>query len=108
MTPLQHKNWISTERTMSVQAFALQSLSFMEPRFRKGSILIVDPEAEYKDGHFVIVTLEGIKPTVRKVLKDGSVTFLKSFDQTQPAIKLIKKHKIYGTIVESRMDTYHD
>lgn len=106
LTPANHKNWIGTERSVSDHSFALHSLAFMEPRFRKSSILIVDPEAEYKDGHYIVVALDGIHPTVRKILKDGLDTLLQSFDQAQASIKLTKKHTIYGTIVESRMDTY--
>lgn len=106
ISPANHKYWIGTERSVSHESFALHSLSFMEPRFRKMSILIVDPEANYKDGHYIVVALDGIHPTVRRILKDGSVTLLQSFDQTQASIKLNKKHTTYGTIVESRMDTY--
>lgn len=105
-TPLVHKKWIGTERTLSEQAFALYSLAFMAPRFRKNSVLIVDPQAEYKDGHYVVVSLEQSSPTVRKILIDGSDILLKSFDQTQALVKLNKTQVIYGTIIESRMDTY--
>jgi len=108
ITPTNHKSWIGTERTLSENAFALHSLSFMEPRFRKNSILIVDPEAKYKDGHYIIVALDGIRPTTRKILIDGSDTWLQSFDHLDEKLKLSKKHKIYGTIVESRVDTYHE
>ncbi|MBA2709006.1 MAG: helix-turn-helix domain-containing protein [Tatlockia sp.] len=106
ITPINHKHWIGTERAVSNHSFGLQSLSFMEPRFRKTSILIVDPDADYKDGHYIVVALDGIHPTVRKILKDGSDTLLQSFDQQQSSIKFTHKHTIYGTIVESRMDTY--
>ncbi len=108
VTPLQHKHWISTERLISDNSFALYSLSSMEPRFRKNSILIVDPEVKYKDGHFIVVALDGVNPTVRKIQMDGADILLKPFDQTQPVVKLSKKQTIYGTIVESRMDTYHE
>lgn len=106
LSPTNHKLWIGTERSVSDHSFALHSLAFMEPRFRKTSILIVDSQAVYKDGHYIVVSLDGIHPTVRKILKDGVETWLQSFDKSQPSIKLTKKHAIYGTIVESRMDTY--
>ncbi len=106
ITPANHPNWIGTERSVSDHAYALPSLSFMEPRFRKHSILIVDPDVQYKDGHYVVIALDGIHPTVRKILQDGLDTLLQSFDQQQSPVKLIKKHIIFGTIVESRMDTY--
>lgn len=107
-TPLQHQHWISTERLISDHSFALYSLSSMEPRFRKNSILIVDPEAKYKDGHFIVVALDGLNPTVRKIQIDGADTLLKPFDQTQPVVRLSKQQIIYGTIVESRIDTYYE
>ncbi|MFI4955509.1 MAG: S24 family peptidase [Gammaproteobacteria bacterium] len=106
LTPLNHPHWITTERPISTETFALYSLSFMEPRFRKGSILIVDPKAEYKDGHFVVVAVEGVTPTVRRVIIEGDDIWLKGFDQTHQPIKLTKKQIIYGVIIESRMDTY--
>lgn len=105
-TPLTHKHWVGTERQLSDKSFALRSLSFMEPRFRKNSILIVNSAAKYKDGHYVVVALDQFNPSVRKIIIDGSNTLLQSFDQTQPSIKLNNKHTVYGTIVESRMDTY--
>lgn len=107
MTPLTHEYWIMSERLLSGDSFALRSLSSMEPRFRKGSILLVDPQANYKDGHFVVIALDGIQPTVRRVCIDGAEVLLKTFDQTQPPCKLSKQHVIYGTIVESRLDTWH-
>lgn len=107
ISPLTHNHWISTERDLSEDAYALRSLSFMEPRFRKGSLLIIDPNAEYKDGHFIVLALDGITPTVRRIMIDGSEIWLKTFEQSQAPLKLEKKHTIYGVIVESRMDTYH-
>lgn len=104
--PDNHKHWIGTERAVSDHSFALHSLSFMEPRFRKASVLIVDPHAHYQDGHYIIVALDGMHPTVRKILKDGVDVLLQSFNQQDLPIKFTKKHTIYGTIVESRMDTY--
>lgn len=53
-----------------------------------------------------MIALDGYQPTVRKISLDAAETWLKTFDQTQPSIKLDKKHHIYGTIVESRLDTY--
>ena len=107
ITPLNYKQWITTERMISDEAFALPSLASMAPRFRKGSLLIVDPKAAYKDGHYIIVALDGVSPTVRKVLIDGADVLLKGFEPLQMPTKLHKSHVIYGTIVESRIDTYN-
>ncbi len=108
ITPTNHQRWITTERTISNHSFALTSLAFMEPRFRKGSVLIIDPAAKFKDGHFILLAVNNQQPTVRKVLMDGADILLKSFDEPQPMIKLTKKHVIFGTILESRLDTYNN
>jgi len=100
-----HKQWIITEKPVSTSTYALISKPFMEPRFRKNSILIVDPDSEYHDGKFVVVTLNGCNVTVRQVTYDGSEIYLKHFDTTILSIKFdINIHKILGIIVEARID----
>ena len=100
-----HKKWIATERPISNTSFAIISKQFMEPRFRKNSILIVDPKNEYLDGKFVVVSLDNNTATVRQLVFDNSEFYLKNFDATIPTIKLdTKKHTILGVIVEARID----
>jgi len=100
-----HQKWIATERPISNTSFAINSKQFMEPRFRKNSILITDPSAEYQDGKFVVVSLDNHSITVRQLIFDNSECYLKNFDTTMPTIKLDKtKHQILGVIVESRID----
>lgn len=106
ITPFNHKHWIGTERVLSEQSFALKSLAFMQPRFRKGSILIVDPKIDFRDGHFIVIALDSVNPTVRKVMIDGATTLLQPFAQDKVSIPLRHKHRIFGTIVESRINTY--
>lgn len=100
-----HKKWIATERPISNSSFAIISKQFMEPRFRKNSILIIDPKTDYQDGKFVVVSLDNSTATVRQLVFDNSEFYLKNFDATIPTIKLdTEKHKILGVIVEARMD----
>jgi len=105
ITPINHKHWIGTERRVSEKTFALNSLSSMEPRFRKGSVLIIDPEVDFKDGHFIVIALDGLTPTVRKVIIDGSQTLLQPFAGTTNSSVRSEGHRFYGTIVESRLNT---
>ena len=100
-----HKKWIITERPVGTSSFAIISKTFMEPRFRKNSILIVDPNSDYQDGKFVVVTLDNRNVTVRQLTYDSSEVYLKHFDTTIPTIKLNNNiHKILGVIVEARID----
>lgn len=100
-----HKKWIITERPVSNSSFAIVSKPFMEPRFRKNSILIVDPSSEYQDGKFVVVTFDNSNVTIRQLTSDSSEIYLKHFDTTIPSIKLDNNlHKILGVIVEARID----
>jgi SOS-response transcriptional repressor LexA len=102
-----HKDWIATERKVSKKAFSLRSTPSMEPVFRKNSILIVDPDAELMDGKYIVVTMDGISVVIRKIQKDGSITYLKNFDKSLPTNILDRtKHRVLGVIVESRIDMY--
>jgi len=100
-----HKKWITTERPIGKIAFAIIAKQFMEPRFRKNSILIVDPNADYNDGKFIVVTFDNKNITVRQISYDYSDMYLKHFDTTIPTIKFNKEnHKILGVIVEARIE----
>lgn len=100
-----HNKWIITERLVSNLSFAIISKPFMEPRFRKNSILIVDPESEYIDGKFAVVSLDNQTITVRQISHDNTEIYLKHFDKTIPSVKYeTKKHRILGVIVEARID----
>lgn len=100
-----HPQWITTERPISNLSFAIISRPFMEPRFKKDSVLIVDPQAEYYDGKFVVLTIDNTNVTVRQLTIDSSDIYLRHFDTTIPTIKLNKEqHLILGVIVEARIN----
>lgn len=103
-TPSSHSNWITTENDVSSTSFALKTSSFMEPRFKKGSIIIVDPDFNMKDGNYIIISIANSEPTVRKIIKDGSDIYLKKVYQNDEPNLLQKKDKIIGTIVETRIN----
>lgn len=103
-TFLTHGDWIITERMIGANSFALLSKPFMEPRFKKNATLIIDPLANYEDGKFVIVSFDNRSVTVRQLVFDGAITYLKSIDASLPSVIYDKKDaRIYGVIVEARM-----
>lgn len=98
-----HEHWIITEKLVSSSTFALISKPFMEPRFRKNSILIIDPEAEYSDQKFIIISLDKKHVTIRQIIYDNSDIYLKHFDSTIPSIKFIQNDYLtLGIIIETR------
>lgn len=102
ITPNNHSHWITTEKDISQDSFALETLDCMEPRFRKGSIAIIDPHYKYEDGHFVIVSLNNSTATVRRILKDGADIYFKKLYGSEEPIKKQEADTIIGTIVETR------
>lgn len=101
---LNHKQWIITEKNLGDLAFAIYSKPFMEPRFRKDSILIVDPETKPEDGQFVVLSIQSQPVTVKQILVDGGDIYLKSFDSAVPSSLISSKDCIIGVIVEARSD----
>ena len=103
-TPAGYARWIVSEKDISVDSFALKTLDFMEPRFRKGSTIIVDPNFNYKDGNFVVISLNSSEPTVRRILKDGTDVYLKKLYGSEEPVKKLLNDTIIGTIVETRIN----
>lgn len=104
ITPLNHTQWIVTERHMSDKCYALHAKSYMEPRFKKNSVLLIDTELTVKDGHFVIVSLHNTEPTARRAFYDGDKLLLEPLRAGSETLKYSKKDALYGVIVEARLD----
>ena len=96
---------IYSEHSLSTQAFALRlTNSSMEPRFPKGSILIVNPDSEPQDHDHVIVRLTNQdKPLFKQVLFDGDTVYLKSYNRDIQVIKINNNFTITGVVVETRL-----
>jgi SOS-response transcriptional repressor LexA len=106
ISPANYNEWVTIDKNLSKSAFALRSFSMLEPRFKKNSILVVDPEFPYKDGHYVVVGIDNKIPTVRKYLCDGANIYLANVNNLVQYDKLEDNYRIYGPIIESRLDLY--
>ena len=100
INPYTHKSWIVSERS-SPDTFALRTLPFMEPLFQKGSVILVEPQLEYKDGCYLVIDIND-KPTVRRLIHEENAAHLRSLDPSLPTIPLDPSYYTYGAIIETR------
>lgn len=83
--------------------FALRvSGNEMEPEFREGDIIVVNPDIQPRPNEFVIATLpkHGSETVLlRQLRKVGTTYFLHSLNPTYQDIPLQKKHRTVGKVV---------
>ena len=97
--------WISTEKLIGTRAFALHIFTdSFGLAFRKGSLIIVDPDQAPKDGDLILLELTDDKLTVLKqFLVDGNETYIRSVNpEMKGTWQLTKTHNILGVIIETR------
>lgn len=73
--------------------------------FTKGSILIMDSEAAYRDDDFVIVSINKGYPTIKQVCEDSDKRYLNPVGLIIPSVELESEspHVIFGKITECRI-----
>lgn len=90
---------------MSANAYALKvEDSAMEPKFSKGTLIIINPEFPAEDRDYVVVHLgKQPKPVFKQMLLDGANIYFRSH---HPDFKLIKTRNfsILGTVIEARIE----
>jgi SOS-response transcriptional repressor LexA len=69
----------------------------MEPEFREGMVLIVEPDLDPSPGDFVIAKNADNGTTFKQLVKDGADWYLKPLNERYP-IKLLGKAKIVGVV----------
>lgn len=104
-TKFKPSEWISTEKQVGSKAFALlietDSYGLM---FKKGSVVILDPDKTPQDGDLVLVKLES-EPDIlfRQLIKDGSDIYLRPVNIEINRIKLLDEpHQFLATFIELR------
>lgn len=102
LTPENWNQWIVTE-FISVNAFALKSKPSMEPKFPKGSILIIDPDITPEDGDLVIAHYgDTATTTIRELSIDGPIRILSTICKTQNSQSTNNENvKILGVVMKS-------
>jgi len=77
--------------------------SFGKTLFPKGSILIIDSDAAYHDGDYVVVSINKNFPTIKEICEDSGKYYLNSVGLNILSIELEPSHIILGKIVECRI-----
>jgi len=93
--------WITTEYS-SAGAFALSSKPSMEPRFPKGSTLIIDPNINSEDGDLIVVHYPNTnEATLRELSIDGPVKQLIPICKNSPPEVFSPEIRELGVLVKS-------
>jgi len=96
--------WLETSvRGRSVFALTVRGDS-MEPEFKEGEIIVVNPHVGAKPGDFVIVKNNEDEATFKQLKVYGGTTVLHPLNPKYPDIELRKgeKYQIVGKIVEKK------
>ncbi|KVE33590.1 helix-turn-helix domain-containing protein [Burkholderia sp. TSV86] len=85
--------------------FAVRTKPSMAPRFRVGSIVIVEPETTFRDAQVVVAALKGREPTLYRVIKDGDTVWLKDItaSHTETVNAFGNGVAVLGVVTESRL-----
>lgn len=102
-----HAKWIATEKQLDPKSYAVYSPSSLSPRFREGSVLIIDAVNsinEISDGSIIVIAIDGQNATLRKVIHDGDDIYLKSVSNDLPIVTFNNKMQVFGVIIECRIN----
>lgn len=100
--------WLKTEHEVSSHSFSITVTSdSFGPGFRKGSLLLFDPQIVPKDGDLVLIQFQDSNQiALRKIIIDGEDIFIRSVN---PEIKETKKltnvSYLLGVLFETRYVT---
>jgi|CXWL01.1.fsa_nt_gi SOS-response transcriptional repressor LexA len=79
----------------------------MEPLFRSGEVVIVDPDVQCEPGNYIVAKLPNHgseDATIKQLKKFGEQFYLHPLNPNYEDILLTEEHKIVGKIVRKQMD----
>ncbi|MDP1573689.1 MAG: helix-turn-helix domain-containing protein [Coxiellaceae bacterium] len=101
---LNAKNWEkwAVSNFFSIHGYALSSKPSMEPRFPKGTVLFIDPNASVQDGDFVVVLYQATEEaTLRELSIDGPTRLLLPINDHAEPTQWDNDIKLLGVLVRS-------
>lgn len=94
--------WIAVTSGISKQSFALRVVGdSMEPEFREGEIIVVDPERDAENGSYVVAKVNEHEATFKKIFIDLTGIYLIPINKEYGKINVTEmKWRIVGRVVE--------
>lgn len=99
LQPGEAERWIPSPVPVRRYTYALRVRGdSMEPAYREGMILIVEPEAQAELGNLVIAKNGDGEAIFKKWVRDGGRDYLKSLNPAYPLIPMDEDYEIIGVV----------
>jgi len=97
--------WLTVNSPKRPGTFAARAIPCMAPRFREGSIIVVEPGIAYGDFQVAVVSIGESMPTPRRIVRAGSEIYLKPMSPSSNETETILNESvtILGVVTESRI-----
>lgn len=97
---------VPVTRRVGKNAYALRVQGdSMEPVFPDGSIIIVDPDVEPRQGSYVVVRLDDAEQaTFKQLVVDGGARYLKPLNPRYPVMTIKERATVCGVVRQMVMD----
>lgn len=103
LSPTNWDEWTVIDHINHTNVYALKSRPSMEPRFPRGTLLIIDPKAHPSDGDLVVTCYPNTtEATLRELLIDGPSKQLLPLKGGATSWEFADDIKIIGTVIQSR------
>jgi SOS-response transcriptional repressor LexA len=100
--------WTYTDYPAKKNLFALRVQGdSMEPEFPEGTLLIVDPGADWRSGCYVIAKNGDHEATFKQITRDGGVWYLKPVNPRYPVQQMPDTCEVIGVVVQAIRNVYN-
>lgn len=101
--PGDAEEWLPAPTRHGPHAYALRVVgSSMEPRFREGEIVVVDPEVTATSGRFVVAKKVGTQEvTLKQLVIEAGDSYLKALNPhwPEPIIRMTEEWLVCGSVI---------
>ncbi len=104
--------FVKTDLEINEKMFALKATDeSLEPKFSAGTVLIFDPEKQYRNKDYVALHIHGKElPQIRQIFIDGSDIYIKTinpeFSGNQPTKLDKNSFMILGVLIQARSNYF--
>ena len=97
--------WLTVDTPRRPGTFAVRTRPSMAPRFREGSIVVVEPGIGLRDAQVAAAVVHGGEPALHRVVVDGEFAWLKSLNpkRSEMVNALSEDVALLGIVTESRL-----